>query len=746
MWPAAPALARCAERPRDPAAMIGRTTTQRMVRRFEDVLERAVAYNPGVDQDLLRKAYVFSAREHRNQRRSSGEPYLVHPLEVAYILADLQLDTASIVAGMLHDVVEDTLTTIDVVGAHFGADVAHIVDGVTKISKLEFASRAEAEAENLRKMILAMVDDVRVILVKLADRLHNMRTLEHLDPERRERNARETREIYAPIANRLGMGRIKAELDDLAFQHLEPEAYHELRVLLESRRKVSDRFIDEIQAQLESALQDAGIQAEITGRVKATSSIHRKMRVQKIGVEQVYDYIAFRVIVGSIKECYGALGTVHSIWRPVPGRIKDYIAMPKPNLYQSLHTSVMTDKGQPFEVQIRTREMHGIAEQGIAAHWQYKEGKALSDRDAQKIAWLRQILDWQKDLKDPRDFLEMVKVDLFPEEVYTFTPQGKVLSFRAGATPIDFAYAVHTEVGHQCVGAKVNGRIVPLRYELRNGDIVEILTSPGRHPSRDWLSIAKTSRARSKIRAWVNASEREQALALGRELTERHFRKYKLTVKPFEDGRLAKALEALGFAGLDDFYAAAGYGKVTPQALLSHLVPEQELQVRPEGVVERVVKRALGRGDRGVKVRGMDDMMITLAKCCNPVRGEEILGYISRGRGVSIHSAKCPNVVQLMYDPERRIDVEWSVETGGGALYDVKLALDVEDRQGLLAKIVSAVADEKTNIKNVEATTFDTADARILLVVAVADHKQLERVVGRLRKIRGVREVDRMLR
>jgi len=726
--------------------MIGRTTTARMVRRFEDVLDRAVACNPAVDQDLLRKAYVFSAREHRNQRRSSGEPYLVHPLEVAYILADLQLDTASIVAGMLHDVVEDTLTTIDSVGQHFGTDVAHIVDGVTKISKLEFASPAEAEAENLRKMILAMVDDVRVILVKLADRLHNMRTLQHLDPVRRERNARETREIYAPIANRLGMGRIKAELDDLAFQYLEPEAYHELRALLESRRKVSDRFIDEIQARLESALGDAGIRAEITGRVKATSSIHRKMRVQKIGVDQVYDYIAFRVVVDTIRECYGALGTVHSIWRPVPGRFKDYVAMPKPNLYQSLHTSVMTDKGQPFEVQIRTHEMHGIAEQGIAAHWQYKEGKAFSDRDAEKMAWLRQILDWQKDLKDPRDFLEMVKVDLFPEEVYTFTPQGKVLSFRAGATPVDFAYAVHTEVGHHCVGAKVNGRIVPLRYELRNGDIVEILTSPARHPSRDWLSIAKTSRARSKIRTWLNASEREQALALGHELTERHFRKYKRTLKSFEDGRLASALEALGYAALDDFYAAAGYGKVTPQSLLAQLVPEQELQVRPEGVVERVVKRALGRGDRGVKVRGMDDMMISLAKCCNPVRGEEILGYISRGRGVSIHSAKCPNVVQLMYDPERRIEVEWSLEAEGGSLYDVKLALDVEDRQGLLAKIVSAVADEKTNIKNVEATTFDTADARILLVVAVADHKQLERVMGRLRKIKGVREVDRMLR
>jgi len=725
--------------------MIGRTTAK-MVRRFEDILERALSYNPEIDQDLLRKAYVFSAREHRNQRRSSGEPYLVHPLEVAYILADLQVDTASIVAGMLHDVVEDTLTTIESVGAHFGADVAHIVAGVTKISKLEFASPAEAEAENLRKMILAMVDDVRVILVKLADRLHNMRTLRHLDPARRERNARETREIYAPIANRLGMGRIKAELDDLAFQYLEPETHDELRALLDSRRKLSDTFIDEIRARLEATLQEAGIRAEITGRVKATSSIHKKMRAQKIGVEQVYDYIAFRVLVDSIRECYGALGTVHSIWRPVPGRIKDYIAMPKPNLYQSLHTSVMTDKGQPFEVQIRTHEMHRVAEQGIAAHWQYKEGTAVPDRDTEKISWLRQILEWQKDLKDPRDFLEMVKVDLFPEEVYTFTPQGKVLSFRAGATPVDFAYAVHTEVGHHCVGAKVNGRIVPLRYELRNGDIVEILTSPGRHPSRDWLSIAKTSRARSKIRAWLNASEREQSLALGRELTERHLRKYKLVIKSFEAGpELGRALAALGYAELDDFYAAVGYGRVQPQSLLTHLVPEHELHERPAGVVERVVNRALGRGDRGVKVRGVDDMMIALAKCCNPVRGEEILGYISRGRGVSVHSARCPNVMQLMYDPERRIEVDWSTEAEGGPLYDVKLELDVEDRQGLLAKIVSAVSDEKTNIKNVEATTFETADARILLVVEVADHKQLERVIGRLRRIKGVREVKRLL-
>jgi len=718
-----------------------------MVRRFEDILERVTAFNADADQDFLRKAYVFSAREHRNQKRRSGEPYLVHPLEVAYILADLELDSASIVAGLLHDVVEDTLTTIENVADNFGDDVAHVVSGVTKISKLKFSSSQEAEAENLRKMILAMVDDIRVILVKLADRLHNMRTLEHLSPDKRERIARETKEIYAPIANRLGIGRIKYELEDLAFQYLEPDSHTALVSGLESRRKVSDKFIVEIRDRLEQAIEAANIPAEITGRIKSTYSIQKKMKVQRIGVDEVYDYVAFRILTNTIKDCYGALGIVHSIWRPVPGRIKDYIAMPKPNMYQSLHTSVMTDKGHPFEVQIRTHEMHRVAEEGIAAHWHYKEGEKLSDPDAEKMAWLRQILDWQKDLKDPRDFMELVKIDLFPEEVYTFTPKGKVLSFRTGATPLDFAYAIHTEVGHRCSGAKVNGRIVPLRYELRNGDIVEILTNPNRHPSRDWLSLAKTSRARSKIRAWLNANERERSVSLGRELTEKHFRKFKVSLKDFDDAsQVRPALSKLGLSELDDFHAAVGYGKLTPQSLLGILVPEGELHEKPESVVQRVMNRALRRGDRGVTVRGMDDVMINLAKCCNPVRGEEITGYISRGRGVSVHSVRCPNVTQLMYDPERKIEVEWSTDRDGESLFDVKLVLDVEDRQGLLAKIVSTVADEKTNIKNVEAETYETADAKIQIVLAVADRKQMERVIGRIRRIKGVREVERVFR
>ncbi len=719
-----------------------------MVRRFEDIIERVRQYNPEGDFDLLRRAYSFSAREHRDQVRCSGEPYLVHPLEVAYILADLHLDTSSIVAGLLHDVVEDTPSTIENVAEEFGKDVANIVLGVTKISKLQFATEAQAEAENLRKMILAMVDDIRVILVKLADRLHNMRTLDFLEPERRERMARETREIYAPLANRLGIGRIKSELEDLAFRHLETAAHDELTRELRGRHKVSEQLIGEIRERMASALAEQEIAAEITGRQKAIYSIHKKMQAQGIGVDQVYDYIAFRVLTQSVKDCYGVLGIVHSMWRPVPGRIKDYIAMPKPNRYQSLHTSVMTDRGRPFEVQIRTHEMHRIAEEGIAAHWQYKEGQGFAGQEFDKVSWLRQIVDWQQDLTDPRDFVQLMKIDLFPEEVYTFTPKGKVLSFPRGACPIDFAYAIHTEVGHHCVGAKANGKIVPLKYAMQNGDNIEIQTQTGRNPSRDWLTLAKSSRARSKIRAWLNASERFHSVALGKELTEKELRKYRVVLKGFDDdGRLRAALGKLGYPHLDDFHAAVGYGKVTPRTLLSILVPESQLTAKSESVVSRVVRRALGRRDHRIKVSGMEDVMIALAECCNPVRGEEIVGYITRGKGVSVHSVECTNVAQLLYDSERRIDVEWSSpERDAESVFEVKLVLHVEDTPGLMAKIASAVAEEKTDIRDVEARTSDTADATITMIVAIIDRKQLDRVIGRIRKIRGVRAVGRTLK
>ena len=716
-----------------------------MVRRFEEVLDRIEGYNPSADLDLLRRAYIFSAREHRSQVRRSGEPYLVHPIEVAYVLADLELDTSSIVAGLLHDVVEDTLTTIETVEEYFGSDVAHIVAGVTKISKLQFASKEQEEAENLRKMILAMVDDIRVILVKLADRLHNMRTLGHLEPDKQERIARETAEIYAPLANRLGMGRIKTELEDLSLRFLEPDANAALVSALAGKRKGSDAFIAEIRRKLESALSAAGVQAKIYGRIKSVSSIYRKIRRQKIDVDQVYDYVAFRILTDSVKDCYGALGIVHSIWRPVPGRIKDFIAIPKPNMYQSLHTSVMTDVGQPFEVQIRTHEMHRIAEEGVAAHWQYKEQPRAQGGETERVAWLRHILEWQQETKDPREFLEMVKVDLYPDEVYAFTPKGKVLSFPRGATPVDFAYGIHTEVGHRLTGAKVNGRLVALRTPLGNGDIVEILTHPNAHPSRDWLSLAKTSRARGKIRAWLNANQREKSVVLGRELVEKELRRFRLSPREVLDGgRAAEVLKKLGFAALEEFFAAVGYGKVTPRSLVAAILPDAELKPKADGVVARVVKRALGLGERRVKVRGMDDVMIILARCCSPVRGEDIVGYITRGKGVSVHSVQCTNVRSLMFDPERRIDVEWDLKEAPDMLFDVKLLLDVSDRQGLLAKIVAVVADEKANIRNVDAKTFEGSDARVTIVMAVADRQQMERVIARVRRIDGVRDVERV--
>jgi GTP diphosphokinase / guanosine-3',5'-bis(diphosphate) 3'-diphosphatase len=709
--------------------------------RFEDIQERVQEYMPGADMEFLRRAYVFSAMEHRGQVRSSGEPYLTHPLEVAYILADLRLDLTCVVAGLLHDVIEDTLTTREVLEEYFGKDIAHLVEGLSKISRISFTSREEAQAENFRKMMLAMVDDIRVILVKLADRLHNMRTLEHLSPRQQERIALETMEIYAPIANRLGMGKIKTELEDLAIRYLDPPGYASLMGALEEKRKVSKTFINEIRKTLEAKLAEQGIPCEITGRVKHFYSIYKKLRVQGIDVSQVYDYVAFRIITPSVKDCYAALGTIHSIWRPVPGRIKDFIAMPKPNMYQSLHTSVITEKGQPFEVQIRTPEMHAIAEEGIAAHWKYKEGKAPRGEVDTNIQWLRQIMEWQQELHDPREFLKMVKVDLYPEEVYAFTPQGQVKSFPRGATPVDFAYSVHTEVGHQCVGARVNGKLVPLKTPLQNGDIVEILTTPTHRPSQDWLNFVKTSRARSKIRQWLNVDRRSSSIELGRTLLERELKRYRLPMKGFlGNGKLAEALHALGCATLDDFLAAAGYGKLSPRQLVTKLVPEAELKEQPESRIARVMKKALGLSGAPVRVHGLDNVMVYLAKCCEPIRGEPIVGYITRGKGVSVHAERCPNVERLLYDPERRIEVAWASEE---TRFQVKLNIFSEDRQGVLARVTSAIADEKSNIMNVSAQTFEDRKGQITLILDIADLGHLERILQRLRGIAGVHHVER---
>jgi len=712
--------------------------------RIEDIQHQVESYLKNPDLDLLRRAYVFSAKEHKGQTRSSGEPYLVHPLSVAHILAELRLDMTCIVAGLLHDVLEDTLTTREALEEHFGKDIAHVVEGLTKIARISFNSKEAQQAESFRKMMLAMVDDIRVVLVKLADRLHNMRTLEHLSPRQQERISLETMEIYAPLAHRLGMGRIKSELEDLSLRYLDPAGYDQLVQALDEKRRVTDDLIREIETTLRTELEKAGIACTIRGRRKHLYSIHKKMKRQRIDVSEVYDYIAFRVITGSIKDCYGALGIIHGRWRPIPGRIKDFIAMPKPNMYQSLHTSVMSDKGQPFEVQLRTQDMNRIAEEGIAAHWKYKEGGGSGDQDA-NIQWLRQIMEWQQELKDPHEFLRMVKVDLYPDEVYCFTPQGQVRSFPRGATPVDFAYSVHTEVGHHCAGARINGKLQPLRTELKNGDIVEIVTAPNHLPSPDWLAFVRTPRARTKIRQWLNIDRRNRSIDLGKTVSDREFKRYRFNLKPHvhEAARLKEVLSAMGYQGIDDFYAAVGYGKAAPRSLVERLDPQARPHDAPEGAIAQAVRRALGLSGKKVTVRGLDDALITLARCCNPIRGEPIVGYITRGRGVTVHSERCPNLEKLLYDPERRIEVAW--EGADESQFEVRLTVFSEDRPGILARVTQAIADAKSNIKNVEARTFEDRRGEITLVLNIRDVEHLQKIVDRLKGIEGVYHVERQV-
>jgi GTP diphosphokinase / guanosine-3',5'-bis(diphosphate) 3'-diphosphatase len=714
--------------------------------RFEDIYETVRTHHPGTDLELLRKAYIFSAVEHKGQTRASGEPYLVHPLEVAAILADMRMDPACVAVGLLHDVLEDTLTDPERIKEYFGEDVLHIVEGVTKISKIPFSSSEERQAENFRKLLLAMVDDVRVILVKLADRLHNMRTLQYLPDERRTRIARETMDIYAPLAGRLGMGKIKNELEDLSFQYLEPDAYKSLLDQVAKRREPATAYIEKIRRTLVEKLEAAGLQAEVEGRLKRLYSIHQKLKRQRIDLAQVYDFVALRVVVDGIPDCYAVLGILHNLWRPVPGRIKDFIAMPRPNGYQALHTSVIGDEGQPFEVQIRTREMHRVAEEGIAAHWKYKEGRSGVAKDDQAFAWLRQLLEWQQEVKDPHEFLNSLKLDLYPEEVYCFTPKGEVKMLPRGAGPIDFAYAIHTEVGHQCVGARVNGKMVPLRYKLKNGDIVEIVTAAGHHPSRDWLAATVTNRARSKIRHYLNTTEKQQALEIGRKHFERELKRFDLSLKKLDTGRAETLAHELGVGTrLEDLFAAVGYGKLSMRQVLSRLVPAEKLEgPAPEdraSPLTNAVKKLLRVGQDGLKVKGSDDLLIYRAKCCNPIMGEPIVGYITRGKGVSVHAQSCKNAANLFYDPQRRIAVEW--DRGGESAYEVRIGVGVEDRPGVLAAITALLAGLATDIRDAQVRTFDDKTANIDLTLRILDLKHLERVVKSIRGVAGVIDVER---
>jgi guanosine-3',5'-bis(diphosphate) 3'-pyrophosphohydrolase len=718
--------------------------------RFETLLEKVRSYSPEADLELLRRAYVFSALEHKGQVRHSGEPYLVHPLEVADLLADMKLDVIAVAAGLLHDVVEDTLTTPERIEELFGREIAHVVEGVTKIGAIPFSSSEERQAENFRKMLLAMVDDIRVILVKLADRLHNMRTLHHLPEERRIKIAQETLDIYAPIANRLGMSKVKNELEELSFRYLEPKAYESLRAKVEAKRKAAEAVIDELTQTLAAKLEEAQVPIiRLDGRTKRLYSIHLKLKRQKIDLERVYDFVALRVLTHSVKDCYAALGIIHQTWSPVPGRIKDFIAMPRPNGYQSLHTSVISEHGFPFEVQIRTEEMHRHAEEGIAAHWKYKEGRVGAHRDERYFQWMRQLLEVQQEVRDPQEFLQNLKIDLYPEEVYIFTPKGEVRSLPRGATAVDFAYSIHTDVGNQCVGARINGKMVPLRSRLQNGDIVEIVTQAGHKPSRDWLSFVATSRARSKIKHVLQGEERTRSIELGRRLFEKEARRFGLSAGTVLDSpELTKFASEYGARSPEELLAHIGYGKLSARTVLQKAVPAELKERPPDSAVVSVVKRVLrpGSGAEKIKVRGTDDVMVFRAKCCNPIRGEKIVGYITRGKGVSVHSASCPNVINLMFDPERRIDVEWDSAGADQAPYIVRLTMQVEDRKGMLAEISAKVSDINTNITNMEARTGEDQHARIDMTVEIRDVKHLDKVIRSIKGVQGVLGVERTAR
>ena len=729
------------------------------VTRFRDLLRKIRSYRPHDDLTPIKKAYEFSQQHHKGQARESGEPYLVHPLQVATILAEMQLDTTAIVAGLLHDAVEDTTVTSGEIETEFGEQVAHIVEGVTKISKIDFASSEEAQAENVRKMVLAMMDDIRVVLIKLADRLHNMRTLKFLSPERQQKIARETLDIYAPIAHRLGMGKIRGELEDLAFQYVDPIAYEQVRSAIEQRRKEGEAFLAEVQGVIEQKLKENKIEARVEARIKRLYSIWQKLQRQRISVDQIYDMLALRIITKAESDCYAVLGLIHNQWRPVPGRIKDFIAIPRNNFYKSLHTTVISEKGHAFEVQIRTEEMHKMAEEGIAAHWKYKDGP-VSARDEQRLAWLRQVVEWQRDIKNSKEFLSTLKIDLYPEEVYTFTPKGRIVILPRDATPVDFAYSVHTEVGHTCVGAKVNGRIVALRYKLRSGDIVEIQTQPGHHPSRDWLQFTKSSRARQKIKHWLNVHQRERAIEIGRKLIEKEARKYRIALKSLNDEDMMRVSNENGLAKPDDLLAAIGYGKFSARSILARLVPAEEAQsfsghappAQPtedngNGGFTSVVRRVFGGDSSAIKVKGHDDLLVYRAGCCNPIRGEEIVGYVTRGKGVAVHAKSCTNIDNLMFEPERQIAVEWARDASPTPVwqtgYPVKLVMACDNRPGMVKAIATIISDANTNIRNMDAKTAED-NATVEIVVDIADLKHLERILAGVRKLPGVRDVQRV--
>jgi GTP diphosphokinase / guanosine-3',5'-bis(diphosphate) 3'-diphosphatase len=711
--------------------------------RINDIIDKITEYYPDVDLDIIDRAYIYSARVHDGQVRLSGEPYLSHPLEVAGILADMKLDVVSVAAGLLHDVVEDTHATIEEINEMFGKDVSNIVSGVTKLSVLPFSSGSQArQAESIRKMILAMADDIRVILIKLADRLHNMRTLKFHSPKKKAKIARETLDIYAPIAGRLGIYWIKKELEDASFMYIQPDEYSKIEQLVNQDKEEGEKYIETVRDLIKRKMDEHSLECEVLGRYKYFYSIYKKMLSQNLEFEDVYDIIAFRIILDTVPHCYEALGVIHSLWKPVAKKFKDYIGVPKPNMYQSLHTTVIGPFGERIEIQIRTWEMDKVAKSGIAAHWSYKEGLNLDEKTTKTFSWIQNLVENQENFENPDEFLENVRIDLFPDEVYVFTPRGEIKTVPNGATPVDFAYLIHTEVGNQCVGSKVNGRIVPLQYELKTGDTVEISTSKKSHPSKDWLNFVKTVKARSRIRQWIKTQEKERSITLGREMCEKAFRKYRLNFNTLlKSEEMEKVVDHFGFKHVDDLIASVGYGKITPLQIIRKVEPKPEEKEDSASFLDKIISRVRKKKPKtGVTVKGVDDILIKFGKCCQPVPGDSITGYITRGYGVTVHRTRCVNAMKM--SPERQIDVEWSVDIAD--TYPVKILVRSYDRVGLLAEITASISKNGANILSANTETRQSKIVESLFTIAVENTDHLNKVLSAIRKVKHIQNVRRV--
>lgn len=705
--------------------------------RFNDIVEEMLKYNPQADVDMLERAYVLSAKAHKGTVRLSGEPYLIHPLEVAYVLTKMNLDVQSVVSGLLHDTLEDSYLTKEELEKYFGTEIAELVDGVTKISRIKMSASEDRQAENLRKMILAMSKDIRVILIKLADRYHNMKTLNFLPPEKQAEISRETLDIYAPLAHRLGIEWLKGELEDLTFKYLKPAEYKMISDNIARKKRERDAYIAEVKDLIRNRLEQLSVKCEVSGRAKRLYSIYRKMLQDKLNIDQIYDITAFRVLVDSVRECYEVLGYIHDLFKPIPGKFKDYIALPKANMYQSLHTAVIGPYGEKIEIQIRTHEMHKIAEEGIAAHWKYKEGKVFDAREDKMFAWLRRIIERQEELKDNKEFLESFKIDLFPDEIYVFTPRGDVKELPREATPVDFAYAVHSEMGHKCVGAKVNGKLVPLRTLLKSGDTVEILTNPTHKPSKDWLKFVVTSKAKTKIRQWIKEEQRGRSIELGRSLVEKELAKHDFSLSQMlKAGEVQALAKDFSFETVDDLFAAVGYGLYTPLQILGKVIPEAP----KVGRLQKILSSLRKSKDDAIKIKGIDGLVVKFAKCCNPIPGDKILGFITRGRGLTVHLEDCPNV--LAYDDQRKVEVSWELDKE--YTYAVKLRISGDDKKGLLSDISSVISSGKANIVQAQAFAYPDRSAVTVFEVELQNAAQLQKIMKSVLKVRGVKSVERL--